>query len=494
MDIQQTLLLPSQEALVQRLEHIASYSEQLVLVSGAKGSGKTTLVTALASELDNYNSALVICPMHAESAEIRRKILVQLISSPIFDDALPLADTLLRIQTSLTKPLHIIIDDAQHMPRELWAECLVLTQIRCAGKPISITFTIEPDSLAELNLELTEAMQALLLHVEIEPLSLAEREGLYRTLLIRSNKTPFIPREIIQAQIEKQSGTPTEVLALLKKALEDKPEEIRKWPKHLPWLAVLSVFVLTAALAAGMYLLQSDQQIENESGLLFTAYTMPESDAQWFVYHYGRSMVTLAPNLNVTVSESKQDVKLDNQIFADEALVHQNNIESSFSEMPESNNVRIKPKKDENDTTDINDVSENHQAEFEIIENPDVQITDVVEGGAIVERDKLEVSTINESGSHIAQLTDRVGYTLQIASVREPKSLKNILLKLESFQQNESELVQAKFKKRHIVLFGQFDSAIDAQQASDLLQQELALTAPWVRKWSDLKGYEIKSN
>ncbi|WP_350583266.1 ATP-binding protein, partial [Pseudomonas sp. HY2-MNA-CIBAN-0224] len=84
--------------------------EQLLVICGDKGSGKSTLTAALASELDDYNCALIICPQHADSAEIRRKILVQLISAPIFDDERPLMDTVLRIQSSLTKPLHIIID------------------------------------------------------------------------------------------------------------------------------------------------------------------------------------------------------------------------------------------------------------------------------------------------------------------------------------------------------------------------------------------------
>ncbi|MFT6258023.1 MAG: DamX protein, partial [Cellvibrionaceae bacterium] len=43
------LLLPTQEALIQRLQHIASYSEQLLVICGDNGSGKSTLTAALAS-------------------------------------------------------------------------------------------------------------------------------------------------------------------------------------------------------------------------------------------------------------------------------------------------------------------------------------------------------------------------------------------------------------------------------------------------------------
>lgn len=133
MTFQGQVLLPSQEALVERLHHVASYSDQLLVLVGAHGSGKTTLLTALATDFDESNAALVICPMHADNAEIRRKILVQLVSSPIFDDEISLAETILRVAPKQSKPLHIIIDDAHLLSKELWAECIILNQVQCAG-------------------------------------------------------------------------------------------------------------------------------------------------------------------------------------------------------------------------------------------------------------------------------------------------------------------------------------------------------------------------
>lgn len=242
------LLLPTQEALVQRLQHIASYSEQLLVLCGEKGAGKSTLVAALASELDDYNSALIICPQHADCAEIRRKILVQLISAPIFDDERPLMDTLFRIQSSLGKPLHIIIDDAHLLPKEIWAECILLSQIHCAGKPVAVTMTVEPNFWRELIADLADETRALLLQVSIESLPIAERDGLYQSLLLRCQKTPFIPREIIHKQLEKQSGTPKEVVELLTLAIES-PQEISTQKSIQFKLVFFSVVVMLVVLS-----------------------------------------------------------------------------------------------------------------------------------------------------------------------------------------------------------------------------------------------------
>ncbi|MGL5389782.1 MAG: ATP-binding protein, partial [Shewanella sp.] len=205
MTFQGLALLPSQEALIQRLHHVASYSDQLLVLSGVQGSGKTTLVTALATDFEEANVALVICPMHADDAEIRRKILVQLMSSPIFDDEEPLAETLLRVAASQTKPLHIIIDDAHLLSKTLWAECIILNQVQCAGKNIALTLTVPPAYLMDLLPQLPEALRRQVLPIAVEPLTLVEREALYQTLLRTSEQTPFTPRVIVRGQLEQQA-------------------------------------------------------------------------------------------------------------------------------------------------------------------------------------------------------------------------------------------------------------------------------------------------
>ncbi|MCF1438149.1 MAG: ATP-binding protein, partial [Shewanella sp.] len=249
-------LLPSQEALLQRLHLNASYTRQLQVVVGKAGAGKTTLITALADELEGYNSALVTCPAHADCAEIRRKILIQLTSSPIFDDEHSLAETLFRLKKELNQPLHIIIDDAHLLPLTLWAECLVLSQLECGGKPISLTFTSTPVFFVELAGQMTDEQQQMILTVQIGSLPLTEREVLFQLLLSRTGENAFLPAAVIAEQLARQSGSPEEVVSLLERALN--PEGDKSTVRYWPWALAIMLLALGGGLIGWFAQLPAD--------------------------------------------------------------------------------------------------------------------------------------------------------------------------------------------------------------------------------------------
>lgn len=284
MTFQGQVLLPSQEALVERLHHVASYSDQLLVLVGAHGSGKTTLLTALATDFDESNAALVICPMHADNAEIRRKILVQLVSSPIFDDEISLAETILRVAPKQSKPLHIIIDDAHLLSKELWAECIILNQVQCAGQRIAVTLAVPPAFLADLLPQLPESLRRQILPVSIDPLSLPEREALYQTLLRYSDQNPFTPRDIVRAQLEKQTGTPQEVVALLELALHGQGEKKSVWTQYKVALIGFASVLIAVVIWLGLAKPFSGEPIPE-------VVTYPAVDSAEFLAHGDRKSV-----------------------------------------------------------------------------------------------------------------------------------------------------------------------------------------------------------
>lgn len=229
MTLNSSFLLPSQDALLQRLQHVVLYGQQLTVLTGDDGCGKTSILTALVEELTEVSSAFVTCPMHCDSAEIRRKILVQLLSEPAFDDEIPMPETLLKLASSLPAASHIVLDDAHYLPLEIWAECIVLSQLSLNGRRITVTLSTTSQYLDSVIAQLPEN-DVPILPMVVEPLDNEEREGLYYILLSRSEQVPFTPRDIVTEQLAKQNGLPAEVVSLFELALNGEPEPTPQKP------------------------------------------------------------------------------------------------------------------------------------------------------------------------------------------------------------------------------------------------------------------------
>jgi DamX protein len=491
------LLLPTQEMLVQRLQHMASYSEQLLVVCGEEGSGKSTLIATLASELDEVNSALVLCPRHADSSEIRRKIWIQLVSDPIFDDELPLTDTLLRIQPHLTKPLHIIIDDAHLLPKVLWAECILLSQIAAAGHKVSVTFTIDNKFWLPLIAELTEPMRALLLQVIIDPLPMAEREALYQTLLLRSEQSSFTPRSIVSNLLEKQSGKPSEVVTLLVKALETQTET-KNWRRFLPKL--ISFTTILAGLGA-WWLFTTPNLWQDKIDLRFKpdilASQVNSIQGKWLENHGNTLLMQYwwtrqtpgnkhsAPSLQLAlIPEPKKPLQSTASSQPSKAKVKAADANNKANSQASTDSLRL------NDKTSIplpklTAVHVNHTRVTPKLSEPKTQPASINmpqinhHSGAVVPE---TLST------HKAPFIN--GYTLQLASVSQKASLKPIFNKIPRGDRIYTASSNGNGAKSHLVFLGAFDTESQARAKAAELSR-LGFAEPWLRKWRDLQQYSF---
>jgi DamX protein len=482
------LLLPTQEMLVQRLQHMASYSEQLLVVCGGEGSGKSTLIATLASELDEVNSALVLCPRHADSSEIRRKIWIQLVSDPIFDDELPLTDTLLRIQPHLTKPLHIIIDDAHLLPKVLWAECILLSQMAAAGHKVSVTFTIDNKFWSPLIAELTEPMRALLLQVIIDPLPMAEREALYQTLLLRSEQSTFTPRSIVSNLLEKQSGKPSEVVTLLVKALETQTET-KNWRRFLPKL--ISFTTILAGLGA-WWLFTTPSLWQNKIDLRFKpdilASQVNSIQGQWLENHGNTLLMQYwwtrqtpgnkhsAPSLQLALTpQPKKPLQSTASSQPSTAKVKAADASNKVNSQTSTDNHRL------NDITSpplpkLTTVHVNHAKVKEPTTKPPSQAK------AKINNSSVTVSTNKAPFKN--------GYTLQLASVSQKASLKPIFNKIPRGDRVFTASSNGNGAQSHLVFLGAFDTESQARAKAAELSR-LGFAEPWLRKWRDLQQYSF---
>ena len=474
------LLLPSQEALLQRLQHLACYGQQLVLLQGQVGAGKTRLLTALANVLDEHNLALVSCPQHADAAEIRRKLLIQLLPDPLFDDEQPLADTLLRYLGEMRKPIHILIDDADNMPLVLWAECLLLTQLQARGEPITLTCLVSPEFAEQLQLQLPKAQKQQVLPVKLEPLSLAEREGLYQTLLTRSAVHTFTPRAIVVKQLERQQGTPAEVLALLELALNGEPPR----PRVFPWKTLLmsSLAVLSCLALLSWYLLRSTEPLPEltKSALVLEHRTSPLSQfaERWLDIESepASKVLSSAPvyvRLEQPRSQSLVSPAIDSQ--QDPKLAQKTAPQADSQSTPES----------ETGSELLSDA----KAALDVETAPVTQKPQVKEA-ASMNNEAQEIQAQSELEQEpSAGVLPTQGYTLQLVSLKRESSLTAFMIKLKKVK----NVRVAKHKDWWVVLVGDYASKQEAIEAGKVLQLSLDLPQPLIKSWQSLQHYRLQA-
>ena len=164
-------LLPSQRQWLERLIFQLEFNPyQLIHMVGGPGTGKTTMTLAIADLLSSqFNLAMISAEPELTSVRVRQHVLEHWFG--VCKDAnKPLLQLL--GDRELTEPLALVIDQAEYLPAELWAE---LADLPC----LVIAASEQPEQNAELNLPLPalalEDAQMLLEGSGLNTLTVADR-------------------------------------------------------------------------------------------------------------------------------------------------------------------------------------------------------------------------------------------------------------------------------------------------------------------------------
>ncbi len=164
-------LLPSQQQWLERLVFQLEFNPyQLIHLVGGPGSGKSTLTLAIADLLSGeFNLALLKAEPELTTVRVRQHLV-----ESWFGFCKDASRTLLQLvgERQSEQPLALVLDQAEQLPLELWAE---LAELPC----LVVAATLRPDPHAELNLPLPaltlEDATLLLRDQQLSTLSVAER-------------------------------------------------------------------------------------------------------------------------------------------------------------------------------------------------------------------------------------------------------------------------------------------------------------------------------
>lgn len=126
-------LLPSQQKHLDMLQHMASFGEVLMLVTGSPSTGKSTLAQAVAAQREAPDDTLLLAPSEIHSITDAFERIAQTWSLPALpdsaDDALDVIAEYASTQGDKGASLLLIIDDAHLLPEDVLQDLAVLATI-----------------------------------------------------------------------------------------------------------------------------------------------------------------------------------------------------------------------------------------------------------------------------------------------------------------------------------------------------------------------------
>lgn len=227
----------SQQLLVSRLTHLFGFSFPFAFLSGAKGSGRTSLCLQwLASSAAPLHSALITCTAGMTASRLREQLFNRLLPGHIFDPDDALSDTLFRLHGAVRGPLVIVIDDADLAP-EGWAQ--ELWELYCinAALPQPLQLGVLLCGVSEW---VTDTVKGLVspsltpLELDLEPLSSQEQTALLEHCLRRADYYALMPNPAALAEkLRHCAGNPGRIVALAEEIMNRKSILKKKeWPAN----------------------------------------------------------------------------------------------------------------------------------------------------------------------------------------------------------------------------------------------------------------------
>ena len=314
-----TSLLPSQQQLLLRVQHLSGLDSNLVIVAGRKGAGKHTIASAMLEQYsDGFDLAWLPLSGKQTDAQLREQILTQLYPGADCDAKLPLLQSAADMLGEEGVRQMIVINHAEllsnQMLVELWGLIENSRKLPAGLHHISILLFAEPswaNSVSREMATITEADQPVL---QIPPLPLDERQLLFSNLQQRVDGDSMSV-DLLERKLDSQEGLPGEVVDLFnRQSAQESVEETKETrePKQKNQLALLigsggAIVVLVALI---LFWADSDSSAElpQQTEAVKTEVSQEESQLPQFgLPDSGSEVVSEAPlNQSENITEATE--------------------------------------------------------------------------------------------------------------------------------------------------------------------------------------------
>ncbi|WP_372759912.1 AAA family ATPase [Pseudoalteromonas sp.] len=195
----QPQILPSRAALVDRIALQFEYGQNLIVVLGTSGLGKSYLLeTFITDKYNDFNKALVQVSAQMSDVQLMTELLEQSFNAPLIDHNLTLAENFYQLfQQQPCGPCLWVLDGGRHLSTEFLHELELLAK----NSPGTLYIMLA----AQSKLPLSAAV-----NIHLEPLSLAESKQLMRGYF---STLPYDEDPVFQAFLTAAQGNPSLLLS-----------------------------------------------------------------------------------------------------------------------------------------------------------------------------------------------------------------------------------------------------------------------------------------
>lgn len=201
------------------LRYGLTQGEGFIVITGGVGTGKTTLVRTLFSELSKENIiAAQLVTTHLEAEDTLRMVAA---SFGLAHEGASKATVLKNLETFLQarsregKRVLLVVDEAQNLPVESLEELRMLSNFQIAGRSLLQTFLLGQNEFKETiqSVGLEQLRQRIIAAYYLEPLSVEETQAYieHRLNLVGWDDNPSINAAAHQAIFESTAGVPRRI-------------------------------------------------------------------------------------------------------------------------------------------------------------------------------------------------------------------------------------------------------------------------------------------
>ncbi|ATC85166.1 MULTISPECIES: AAA family ATPase [Pseudoalteromonas] len=438
----QSQILPSRAALVDRIALQFEYGQNLIVLLGTSGLGKSYMLeTFITDKYNDFNKAFVQVSAQMTDAQLMSELLEQSFNSPLIDHNLSLPENYYQLlQQQPCGPCLWVLDGG----RQLSDEMLIELELLSKNSPNTLYIIIASQSKLALN----NAVE-----IYLEPLTLRESKMLLQWYF---TDLPYDEDPVFSTFLAEAHGNPSLLLAwqpsehIADIIVKDKVS----WRLHLLILMLLIMLLII--------------------GLLY------KSDmTQWWQQYYQQEE-TQVVNTAISIEQVSEPA-----IKKNDSIINLND--------PKVVEPDIKPER-----VHINDVPAIMQSLTEPGNTVNVLDNDVDDStnnkssvSSDVKSEALKVNTAEQT--QISQ--DNIWYmqqidtnsVIQLLAVTQQEVSDNFIAQFNLQQQTHTYQTKRNNKIWWVVTFGSFESINEAKSAMDTLSAEVRKNKPFYKKISKIK-------